>query len=120
MVRAVWFMWLWPALIIITAISAGLVTFVFPSTVFRPAVVMWFLFACPGLAVVRFIRLAEVVVEWMFVLTLSLCIDACIAGIVLYAHLWSPALILEILIGFCLIGAVIQLIVMIQASLLPG
>jgi hypothetical protein len=111
-VRASWLMWVCPPLIIISAIGAGLVTFVFPATGVRPAVVMWFLFACPGLAVVRFIRLADVVVEWMLVLTLSLCIDACIAGIVLYAHWWSPARILEILIAFCLIGAVMQFVVM--------
>jgi hypothetical protein len=111
MSRASWLNWLWPLIIIFSAAGAGLVTFVFPATVLRPALVMWFLFVCPGMAVVRFFRLAETAIEWTLALALSFAIDACIAAIFLYAGKWSPSRILGVLIGFCLFGALIQLVV---------
>jgi|SRR5579859_2948219 len=111
MSRASWLNWLWPLIIILSAAGAGLVTFVFPTTVARPPLVMWFLFVCPGMAVVRFFRLTEIAVEWTLVLAFSIAIDACIAGIFLYAGWWSPPRILSILIAFCLIGAILQLVV---------
>lgn len=94
-----------------SAIAAGLVTFVFPGTVVRPAVLMWFLFACPGMTVVYFFRLADMAAEYTLALALSIAIDAFIAGGMLYAGWWSPTRILSILIGFCLIGASMQLVV---------
>jgi hypothetical protein len=100
--------WLWPAIIILSAIAAGLVTFVFTGTVLRPIIVMWFLFVCPGMAVVRFFRLSEHVVKWTLALALSFAIDGIVAGIVLYAGRWSPAGILGILIGLSLGGAIMQ------------
>jgi len=73
---------------------------------------MWFLLICPGMTVVRFFRLAEIVIEWMLAIALSFAIDACIAGIILYAGWWSPSRILSVLIGFCLIGVSMQFVVM--------
>src|SRR5437667_15454 len=81
MKRVSWLMWLWPMIIMLSASAAGLVTFVFPGLVVRPAVVMWFLFVCPGMTVVRFFGLAENIIEWMLALALSFVIDAFIAGI---------------------------------------
>ncbi len=111
--------WLWPAIIMLSAIAAGLVTFVFPGTVVRPALVMWFLFACPGMTVVCFFRLADIVVEYILAVALSIAIDAFIAGIMLYAGWWSPARILSILMGFCLIGASMQLVVIHTSAAAP-
>lgn len=110
-IRAQWLIWLWPTIIVLSAIAVDLVTFVFPASVVRPEVVMWFLFVCPGMTVVCFFRRTETVIGWMLAIALSLAIDAFTAGILLYAGWWSPALILRILIGFCLIGAVMELIV---------
>ncbi len=112
MLRTSWLAWLWPLLIILIAISAGLVTFVFPGTVIRPAVLMLFLIVCPGMAVVYFFRLTEAAVEWMLIIALSLAIDAFVAGGLLYAGRWSPPNILIILIGLCIISAIMRLLVM--------
>ncbi len=109
--RVAWLTWLWPSIIILSAISVGLVTFVLPDTVVRPALAMWFLFVCPGMTVVRFFRFAETVIEWMLALALSFAIDAFVSGILLYAGWWSPVHILSILIGFCLISAIMQLVI---------
>ncbi len=110
--RVSWLPWFWPAIIVLSATAVGLVTIVFPGTVVRPALIMWFLFVCPGMTVVRFLRLAEPAIELMLAFALSFAIDAGIACILLYAGWWSPVRVLSILIGFCLIGIMIQLAVM--------
>jgi hypothetical protein len=100
---------LWPIVIMLSALAAGLVNFVIPGAAGRPIIVMWFLFVCPGMVLVRFFRLGEPVAEWTLAVALSLAIDALVAGIQLYVGLWYPAATLEILIGFCLVGAIAQI-----------
>jgi hypothetical protein len=101
--------WLWPTIIILSALAAGLVNFVFVDTAVRPIIAFWFLFVCPGMVLVRFLRLKEPVVEWTLALALSFAIDAIVAGVQLYAGRWSPAGTLSILIGLSLCGAIVQL-----------
>jgi len=110
MTRTPWYMWVWPVTLIYSSIAAGLVTVVFPGTMLRPALIMWFLFICPGMAVARFFQFNETVIEWTLALALSIAIDAFVAGILLYAGWWSPLRILTILIVFCNIGALMQLV----------
>jgi len=100
---------LWPAVIFPSALAAGLVNFVIPGAMGRPIIVIWFLFVCPGMVVVRFFGLSEPIAEWTLAIALSLAIDAIVAGIQLYAGLWSPAGTLGILIGFCLVGMIMQI-----------
>lgn len=109
--------WLWPAIIILSAIATGLVTFVFTGTALRPIIVMWFLFVCPGMAVVRFFRLGDVV-KWTLAFALSFAIDGIVAGIVLYAGKWSPASILGILIGLSLGAGLVQYLMQVYKELL--
>ena len=101
---------LWPTIFIFSAVAAGLVYFVFTDTLVRPAVIFWFLFVCPGMIVVRFLRLKEPIVEWTLALALSFAIDAIVAAIQLYAGKWSPTDTLTILIGLSLCGAIFQLV----------
>ncbi len=103
------FSWLWPTIIIFSTIVVGFVNFISTDIVVRPIVVMWFLFVCPGMVVIRFLRLKEPVVEWTLALALSFSIDAIVAGIQLYAGRWSPSGTLIILISFCLGGTIMQI-----------
>lgn len=100
---------LWPIIIIISAVAASLVNFVFTDIAIRPIIVFWFLAVCPGMVFVRFLRLKEPVVEWTLALALSFSIDALVAGTLLYARMWSPTAIFGILIAFTLGGAIVQL-----------
>ena len=100
----------WPVVIILSALAASLVNFVFPDLVGRPIVVMWFLCACPGMMVIRFFQLKEPVTEWTLAIALSLAIDAAVAGIQLYSGHWSPPITLVIITGICIIGALTQII----------
>jgi hypothetical protein len=101
--------WLWPAIIVLSTVATGLVTFVITETAVRPFIVLWFLFVCPGMALVRFFRLEELVVEWILALALSFAVDAIVAGILLYAGRWSPTATLGILMGISLGGATLQI-----------
>lgn len=112
--------WLWPIIIILSAGAASLVTFVIPTSPMRPIVVMWFLCICPGMALVRLLRLHEPVVEWTLAVATSFAIDAIVAGIQLYAGRWSPALILEILIALSLAGVIVQLATMHSGATFRG
>jgi hypothetical protein len=100
---------IWPVIIILSTIATGLITFVIPDSAARPFIVFWFLCVCPGMALVGFFQLEELVVEWVFSLTLSFSLDAAIAGILLYARSWSPTGILVILMSISLCGAIIQI-----------
>jgi hypothetical protein len=102
-------LWSWQVIIVLSAVAAALVAFVFSDSPLRPVFVMWFLFMCPGMMLVRFLRLNQPVVEWVLALALSLAIDAIVAGVVLYVGKWSPAAILGISIGLCLAGVITQL-----------
>lgn len=98
-------------MIILSIVAASLVTFIFPGLAVRPIFLMWFLFICPGMVVVRFFQLEHPMIEWSLALALSIAIDAFIAGILLYAGWWSPVNILLLLLGFCFIGVIVHIIV---------
>jgi RNA polymerase subunit RPABC4/transcription elongation factor Spt4 len=102
--------WPWLLIIVLSALSAVLATMVIPDTPVGLIIVMWFLFVCPGMMLVRFLRLNEPVAEWVLALALSFAIDAIVAGILIYMGTWSPTGILAILIGFSVGGEMVQLI----------
>jgi hypothetical protein len=112
--------WLWPLTIILSAGAAALFTFVFPGTAARPFVDMWFLFVCPGMAVVRLFRLNNAVAEWMLAVALSFALDAIVAGSLLYANRWSPTVTMLILLEFSLAGVIAQVIIYRFTVVLPG
>lgn len=102
--------WFWSVTILFSAFATAFVTLVIPNIALRPAIVMGFLFTCPGMVPVRFFRLRDRVAEWALAIALSLALDAIIASMQLYAGWWSPTITLSILIGFCVVGAIVQLI----------
>lgn len=98
--------WLWPTVIILSALVAGLTNFVLPDLIGRPIIVMWFLFFCPGMMLIRFFQLKEPITEWTLAIALSLSIDAIVAGLLMYSGHWSPPMTLIIIIGICFIGEI--------------
>src|SRR5450755_1579720 len=107
--------WIWPTLILLLTAAAWLVTLVpdlaaLGAGFLRPILVLAFLCICPGMAVVRFFRLNDAIAEFILGLSLSFCIGALVAGIILYANIWSPTNIFTILLGFSVVGAILQLL----------
>ncbi|HET7093592.1 MAG TPA: hypothetical protein VFI22_08950, partial [Thermomicrobiales bacterium] len=75
----------------------------------RLAVILWFLFVCPGMALVRLLDLKDRVAAWTLAVALSLALDAIVAGALLYAGLWSPPAAFAILTGISVAGAGLQI-----------
>jgi hypothetical protein len=65
----------------------------------------------------RFFHLQEAVLEWALILALSITIDAFVVGAIMYAGLWSPALILSVLIVLCMSGAIAHGVLVARISL---
>lgn len=101
---------LWPMIILFSALAAGLVNFLFPNLIGRPIIVMWFLFICPGMMVIRFFQLKEPITEWTLAIALSIAIDGLVAGLQLYSGHWSPFATLGIIMAITSLGAIIQAI----------
>jgi hypothetical protein len=98
----------WTVVIVLSATAAGVLTLVPTAPPVRPVAVLWFLFVCPGMMLVRFLRLHEPLVEWVLAVALSLAVDATIGGIALYAGRWSPPLVFAILLSLTAGGALAQ------------
>ena len=104
--------WLWPAIIIGSAVAVSAVVLGDLSSPIRPVLVLWFLLVCPGLAFVRLLRIKDLGNELTLAIALSLAIDSILAMVMIYAKLWSPKGGLSVLISLCVIGVMLQIRVM--------
>lgn len=102
--------WLWPIIIICSAAGIGLLVFGDVASPIRPALALWFLLICPGMALVRLLGIKDVGNELTLAVALSLAIDSVLAIVMAYARLWSPQWGLSVLIGISVIGAVLQIV----------
>ncbi len=98
----------WPLLIIASALSLGLLVFVEVDSPLRPWLTYWFMFVCPGMAWVRLLRLPDSATELILGVALSLALDAIVAGVMLYAKIWSPQGGMAALIGISVIGVMLS------------
>ncbi len=101
--------WLWPAAIALSAIAVVMVVFGNAPQPLRPVIAFWFLLVCPGMALVRLLRLKEALAEWILAIALSLAIEALVAGLMVFTGLWSPGAGLAALVVISLAGALLQL-----------
>lgn len=102
--------WLWPAVIISSSIVVGILTFADIESPLRPVISLWFLFFCPGMAIVRLVGVDEMGVELTLAVAVSLALDSLVALVMLYAGWWSPKGSLGVLIGVSFAGAGLQII----------
>ena len=101
--------WLWPTIIMLSALSASLFAFTGVESPVRQAIAFWFLMVCPGMAFVRLLRIQDQFAQWSLAIALSLALDASVAGSMLYAGVWSPTWAVVMLTGVSVSGAVLQL-----------
>lgn len=100
--------WLWPAIIIISAGAVCLMVFLLPNSPLRPALTLWFLLVCPGMAFVRLLGITPSYVEWMLGIALSLALDTLLSALMMYAYAWSWELALLLLAVLSVGGAALQ------------
>ncbi|HEY0755309.1 MAG TPA: hypothetical protein VGD98_15225 [Ktedonobacteraceae bacterium] len=101
-------LWLWPVIIILSALATALISFEFTDLFGRPLIALWFLVFCPGMMVIRFFRLKDPLMEWCMAIALSISLDALVVGIQVYSRNWSPSIALIIIISIAILGALIQ------------
>jgi hypothetical protein len=100
--------WLWPATIVLSAASVALVVFAGVAAPARPLIALWFLLLCPGMALVRLMRVGGIATELSLAVALSLALDALVAGVMIYTKTWAPTRGLLVLIAISVVGAVLQ------------
>jgi hypothetical protein len=93
---------------LLTSVASMLVLVDFHSPV-RSALVAAFVFLCPGLALVRLLRLEEPLFELTLGIALSLALAGLVSVALLYAHAWSPGKGLAILAAIALGGSWFEL-----------
>lgn len=81
----------WTAIILLSSLLAWFVVFVNFGGLFQYGVVIWFLGVCPGMAIIRYLRLHEPLVEWTLAVALSFTIDAIVGGLAVIFGVWSSA-----------------------------
>lgn len=99
----------WPAVITASVAAVEVLVYNDIASPLRPMVTLWFLLICPGMAFIQLLRLQDAVHEIVLAVALSLVLALITASAILYAGLWSPELILILLIGFSVIGVTCQL-----------
>jgi uncharacterized membrane protein len=100
----------WPGGMIGAAILVGLGAFVLPNSPLRPWLVVPFLLVCPGMVLVHRLRLDEWWVELLLAVGISIAVDTLLATAMVYAGVWSPKLLLGVLVWLSLIAGIEELI----------
>jgi hypothetical protein len=73
----------------------------------RVLVILWFVLVCPGMTIVRRLRITDPAAELTLALGLSVALATAVASIGLYSGLWSPAATLAVLVVITLVAAVV-------------
>lgn len=100
--------WFWPIVIAASAMLIAVLDFGGITTPIRPIAALWFLVFCPGIALVRLLRLQDLWAEVGLATAVSLSLDVGVASMLIYTGYWSPNLGLTILICVSLLGAALQ------------
>src|SRR5215210_5636968 len=76
----------------------------------RPVVILWFLFICPGMAVVRLLALQDPPSELMLAVVISVALATGTALAMVYTTFWSPRLGVILLAAFTLAATYLPLV----------
>ena len=101
---------LWPIIIIVSAIGAGVAMFLNIETPIRTVIGFWFLLICPGMAYVQLLEIKECFTELVLAIALSIAMNTIIAEALVLAKFWSPLRGLLVLIALCVAGTTLQII----------
>lgn len=110
----------WPALIALAAVLAGTVVVFDAPPPIRPFVILVFLGIGPGLSLVGLLDINDLTQRLVLAIGVSLALDTIIAGLSLYAGLWSPVGVLLTLVAITLVGVGIQLRMVSTTYRAPG
>ncbi len=100
----------WPSLLVLLSGAVVLILVLLDApTPLRIGPVLGYIAVVPGLACVRLARIPDRFTELLLGVTLSFALGIIVAQLMIYAHLWSPALGLTTLVIVASAAAVIDL-----------
>lgn len=99
----------WPAGIILATVVAAILVFGGAGTGARPCVVLGFALVCPGMALVRLLRIGEPLLELAVAIALSVSVGLLASLAMIYAGLWSPKGLFAVLVAVAIVGAGLEL-----------
>jgi hypothetical protein len=85
--------------------AAAILYSIHVSPLYRAPVSLTFLLVCPGLAIVRLIRVPDTLLQLMLAIALSLALDVLVPSLLLYSGAWSPMWALIILVALAVTAA---------------
>ena len=100
----------WPAIIIISALVVTMTELQDVQYAVRPWLAFGFILVCPGMALVRLLRIEGAVMELILAIAVSLLLAIFVATATVYAGVWSPGASLAILAAISIVGAGLQLL----------
>ncbi|MCL5256795.1 MAG: DUF1616 domain-containing protein [Chloroflexi bacterium] len=98
----------WTLVIAASAAAMGIAIYGNMPVPVRLLAAACFLPFCPGMAIVRLLKIEDGVAELAVAIALSIAIETIVAMALVYARLWSPNLVLAIIIGITVAGTVAQ------------
>ncbi|MBV8087880.1 MAG: hypothetical protein JO247_23975 [Chloroflexi bacterium] len=66
---------------------------------------LWFILVCPGMALVRCMKLDNPLAEWALAIGLSIAVETVVAGVLVYGAMWSAGTALVVLSLITVAGA---------------
>lgn len=100
---------IWPIVIVLSMVSLGFLVAADIQSPVRQLLAFWALLICPGMAYVPLLRLKKPVAELILALALSAALSTLVAEILMLAKIWSSDMALDIMMGFALLGVILQL-----------
>ncbi len=94
----------WIAVILVLTVGAAGASLIGVPPPIRPVLTLGFAIICPGMALVRLLRLEQPLMETTIAIALSIALAGLVSGILLYLGSWSPGWSLSILVAVALAG----------------
>ena len=101
--------WQWSAVLALVAVLAGAAVIFDAPSPLRPLAVLVFLGFGPGLSLIGLFGISDLTQCLVLGVGLSLALDTIVAGLSLYAGVWSPLGVLMTLVAITLVGITLQM-----------
>jgi hypothetical protein len=99
-----WWSRSWLAVVLTSTIAVIIVSVGGVPDVVRAPITVWFIAFCPGMAVVRLLRIDDAVAEVMLAFAVSFALAGLVPGVFLYLGAWSPGWSLAVLVAITVAG----------------
>lgn len=94
----------WPVVVLASTIAVAVVSLLGAPEIVRGPITVWFIAFCPGMAVVRLLRLDDPIAEVMLAFALSLALAGLVPSVFLYLDAWSAGWSLAVLVAITAVG----------------